>query len=57
VQLKLRGLEGETRYDVTHLDTSESRVLTGNELKQAGLSVPVKDQPGCAVYAYKRHGN
>ena len=56
--LKLRGLDANTDYTVTDLDTSgEQKHFTGNELMQKGLPVVMNEQPGAVIITYKRVKN
>lgn len=50
---KLRGLDPQARYAVTDLDTGRSQTLTGRELLEKGLAVPITDRPGSAVITYE----
>lgn len=54
MRLKLRGLEEESKYKVTNLDTHETKVYTGKQLVQAGVEVALKTQPGSAWLVYQR---
>ena len=56
MQVKLRGLEPDAVYTVTNLDVAGKKQMTGSELMNGGLSIPIKDQPGSAVIMYKKNG-
>ena len=49
----LRGLEAQTNYVLTELNTGASRTVSGGELMGQGVSVSITDQPGAAVYTYE----
>lgn len=53
-RFKLRGLDPGAEYVLTNLDTAQSQTLTGRELLDKGLAVPIADQPGSAVIVYKK---
>jgi alpha-galactosidase len=53
-RFKLRGLDPDAGYVLTNLDFGESQKLTGRELLDKGLAVPISDQPGAAVIAYAK---
>jgi hypothetical protein len=53
--VKLRGLDPDAVYTITNCDVAGERQLTGSELMNGGLSVPIKDQPGSAVIMYKKN--
>ena len=53
-RFRLRGLEPGAAYTFTNLDSGESRDLTGRELLDKGLAVPIPDQPGSAVVVYRK---
>jgi len=50
IRLKLRGLEPDTDYRITHFDAPGETVMTGRELMDAGLPVTLPDKPGAAVF-------
>lgn len=52
--LPLRGIKLDSRYKVTDLDSGQSRLLTGRELAEKGLTVTISQQPGSAVLLYTR---
>ncbi len=53
MQLRLRGLKPEERYDVSNLDTSGVKQMTGRELMDHGLRVVLMSRPDSAVFLYK----
>jgi alpha-galactosidase len=53
-RLKLRGLEPESAYEVTDLDTEKTQRLSGRELMEKGLLVTIADQPGAVLFSYRR---
>ena len=52
-RFKLRGLEAQTNYVLTELNTGARRTVSGGELMGQGLSVSITEQPGAAVYTYE----
>lgn len=54
VELRLKGLEPEAVYTVSDLDLSTTHRAAGSRLMQEGLAVAIKDQPGSAVFLYKK---
>ncbi len=53
-RFKLRGLDPDARYVVTDIDAPPGRETAGRELMEAGLLVPLKEQPAAAVITYKK---
>ncbi len=53
-RFKLRGLEPQTRYALTDLDTGEAQTLAGRELMDNGLPVVIQSQPGASVLTYAK---
>jgi alpha-galactosidase len=51
---RLHGVERDSRYKVTNLDSGKSQLLTGRELIEKGLTVAISQQPGSAVLLYTR---
>ena len=41
------------RYTLTNIDTGNQQTLTGAELREPGLVVPISEQPGSAVIVYQ----
>lgn len=54
MRLKLRGLEEESNYKVTNLDTRETKIHAGKQLVESGVEVVLKTQPGSAWLVYQR---
>lgn len=54
LRVKLHGLEPETRYVVTDLDTATATGMTGNELLEQGLTIVLREKPGAAVLLYHK---
>jgi hypothetical protein len=50
----LHGLEPQTAYTVTDLDTTSTVEMTGRELSECGLSVVISERPGSAVITYRK---
>lgn len=55
-QLKLRGLEPNTRYTITNFDAAATTEMTGRELMEQGLPVTISERPGAAIITYKKKG-
>ncbi len=53
-RFNLRGLDPGAPYELTNLDSGQSQTLTGRDLLEKGLAVPVSEQPGSAVITYKK---
>ena len=51
---RLNGLEPAAQYDVIDLDTNTPVSLSGKELMDTGIAVPIKDKPGAAVFVYAK---
>ncbi len=56
VRLKLRGLDPGADYVLTDWDSGESQTIGGRELRDEGLAVSIRGQPGSAVIVYKKKG-
>jgi len=54
IRLTLRGLQSGTQYEFTDLDVPGVKTMTGDELMKDGLTISTEDQPGAAVFTYKR---
>jgi alpha-galactosidase len=52
-RLILKGLEENSKYTLTNLDSSDSYMMTGKELMEIGLNVGIKQQPGSLIILYK----
>ncbi len=60
LQLRLRGLKAEARYEVDDLDAPEGSakaVYTGRELLEKGLEAAIRDRPGAALMVYREKQN
>ena len=53
-RFKPRGLQANSTYVLTELNTGASRTLSGGELMEKGLLVSIVEQPGVAVYTYEK---
>lgn len=53
-RLKLHGLEPDARYAILDLDTDQSQQMTGRQLMEKGFRVTISDQPGSAIYMYRK---
>jgi alpha-galactosidase len=53
-RFNLRGLDPGAPYELTNLDSGQSQTLTGRDLLEKGLAVPISEQPGSAVITYKK---
>lgn len=51
---RLRGLQAEASYEVTNLDTGESRTVSGHDLREKGLEVRLVNRPDSALLSYRR---
>lgn len=54
IHVKLRGLDPTADYTLTNTDLPGKATMTGRQLMQDGLTVPIADKPGAAVVVYKR---
>ena len=54
IQLKLRGLEPDLRYEFKNLDAAGVTVMRGAELMTDGLSVAAPHRPDVAIFTYKQ---
>lgn len=52
--LILKGLEKDSKYILTDLDSSTSYMIAGEELMKTGLAVSIKQQPGSSMILYKK---
>lgn len=53
-RFKLRELEADATYRITHLDTADSKEMAGRELMDKGLPVTLSETPSAAVIVYQR---
>jgi alpha-galactosidase len=53
-RFNLHGLDPDSRYTCTDLDSGKSQTLAGRELMEKGLAVPITLQPGSALITYKK---
>ncbi len=53
-RLRLRGLDGEARYEVRDLDAEGATELSGEELMDRGLPVAIDHRPGSRIYVYRK---
>jgi len=51
---QLKALRREALYEITNLDTSENKTLTGGELMDKGLEAVLLDKPDSALLSYRR---
>jgi len=54
IALKLHGLDPAAQYEVTQFDVAGSTSATGRELMETGLQVSIPQQPGAAIFTYRR---
>ena len=54
LRVKLHGLEPEALYALTNFDVPGSTEAFGRQLRDDGLAINVKDQPGAAVITYQK---
>jgi alpha-galactosidase len=52
--VKLRGLEADTHYTLTNLDTGVVTEAGGRDLAEKGITIAIKEKPGSAVIVYKK---
>ncbi len=52
--VRLRGLDPAANYQVTDLDASVPRIISGTDLMQRGLHIEIAAQPGAAIIVYKK---
>ena len=50
----LHGLAPESDYKLNTFDVAGEAVMSGGELMETGLAIPIKDCPGAAVVMYER---
>lgn len=53
-RFRLSGLDPQSRYVVTNLDTAETQTISGQEMLDQGLLVAIKGKPGDAVITYAK---
>ena len=51
--LPLFGLQDDSSYKLTNLDTDQSRIMTGKELKTQGLTVELLNKPDSGLFEYR----
>lgn len=56
ITIKLHGIEPDSVYTVTDLDTANTTELPGRVLIESGLPIAINEQPGSAVMTYKKKG-
>jgi len=56
MQAVLRGLDAEAEYDVRSLDGGAPMQCCGRELAASGITIEISEQPGSALFVYKRIG-
>jgi len=54
IRPRLSGLEPESRYELTDLDTGKTAEMTGRALWETGFPLSISEQPGSAVLVYKK---
>lgn len=50
----LRGLDPETSYEVRAIDSAEVTQISGQHLLSRGMVIQISDQPGTALFLYRR---
>jgi alpha-galactosidase len=53
-RLRLRGLTPEATYAVRTADDGSETEVTGRDLMEPGIAVPIPDRPGAALLTYRR---
>jgi alpha-galactosidase len=53
IRPKLSGLDAESRYELSELDTGKATEMTGRELWDTGVAINIAQQPGSAVITYR----
>ncbi|MCL6520005.1 MAG: alpha-galactosidase [Armatimonadetes bacterium] len=53
-RFKLHGLDPNSEYIITNLDTNQSSIKRGCDLIERGLQIFLKNQPDSAIVSYKR---
>lgn len=53
-RLALRGLDPDSSYTVSDLDSQSSDRLSGRELMEKGLPVSIPDRPGASIVTYRK---
>jgi len=51
-RLRLHGLEAGAQYEFRDIDTGVARLLTGAEVMNQGISIPIDQAPGAAIVEY-----
>ena len=54
VRLRLHGLDPNALYTLTNFDALGTTEMTGSELLHAGLPIAIKEQPGAAIFTYRK---
>lgn len=54
ILVKLYALDQDAVYTLTNLDISGTTEMTGRDLCEKGLTIPIKEQPGSAIFKYKK---
>jgi len=54
VRFKLRGLDPAAQYAVSNLDAPGETQFSGRQLREQGLPVAIKDEPGAVIIIYKQ---
>ena len=54
MKFKLQGLDATAQYSVTNFDVPGSKTVTGKELLESGLLVPLEQPRDAALIVYKR---
>lgn len=54
IGFQLKGLDPSATYAVTNVDVPGSKKMTGKELMEKYLLIKITDQPGSALYTYKK---
>ena len=53
-RIRLHGLDPETSYAVTNVDTQNTQSMRGGELSATGFSLSLNEAPASAILTYKR---
>jgi alpha-galactosidase len=53
-RLRLRGLNADANYLVTHLDTGRQQFCRGQNLMEKGLPITLADKPDTAILVYRK---
>lgn len=54
LKVKLKGLDPKTKYIVKDFDSKKLKKISGKKLMNTGLLVKIGDNPGSAVFIYKK---